>query len=269
MPKGQCKFDKKFVTDSKYKLWLVSVDDIYKGKCKLCNKEFCIKAGCESAIISHAKGKTHIKLVEEKKSASKSLASLFFMPGPSTSSNVPTSSTVPVSSNASKSPKTSQRILDGVAEQALQALHAEIRWATKSVRSHFSFRSCDGLKELFHAMFPDSTIASDFAMTRQKCSYVVKFGIAPYFRDLLTSEINQSPFDEAYNRSLQKNQMDIVLRYWCPVSNEVKVRYWDSTFHYGATADILLAALNEGLKSLDSEKRIQLSMDRPRVDWLI
>ena len=132
MPKGQCKFDKKFVTDSKYKLWLVSVDDIYEGKCRLCNKEFCIKEGCESDIISHAKGKTHIKLVEEK-SASKSLASLFFMPGPSTSSNVPTSSTVLVSSNASKSPKPSQRILDDVTEQALQALHAEIRWAMKSV----------------------------------------------------------------------------------------------------------------------------------------
>ena len=53
-----------------------------------------LKAGCKSAIISHAKGKTRIKLVEEKKSASKSLASLFFMPGPSTSSNVPTSYTV-------------------------------------------------------------------------------------------------------------------------------------------------------------------------------
>ena len=123
-------------------------------------------------------------------------------------------------------------------------------------------------------MFPDSTIASDFAMARQKCSYVVKFGIALYFRDLLTSEINRSPFfsvsfDEAYNRSLQKNQMDIVLHYWCPVSNEVKVRYWDSTFQYGAGAAILLAALNEGLKLLDSEKRIQLSMDGPHVNWLI
>ena len=63
--------------------------------------------------------------------------------------------------------------------------------------------------------------------------------------------------------------MDIVLRYWCPVSNEVKVRYWDSTFQCGAAADILLAALNEGLKSLDVEKRIQLSMDGPHVNWLI
>ena len=63
--------------------------------------------------------------------------------------------------------------------------------------------------------------------------------------------------------------MDIVLHYLCPVSKEVKVRYWDSTFQYGATADILLAALSEGLKSVDSEKIIQLSMEEPHVNWLI
>ena len=62
--------------------------------------------------------------------------------------------------------------------------------------------------------------------------------------------------------------MEIQLRRLCCASNRVKVRYWDSKFQYGSPADVLLQALNEGLKSLDNEM-IQLSMDVPNVKWSI
>ena len=53
--------------------------------------------------------------------------------------------------------------------------------------------------------------------------------------------------------------MDIHIRYWCLFTNQVKVLYLDSQFQY--KADVLLDALNERLKTLDSSKMHQLSMD--------
>ena len=123
-------------------------------------------------------------------------------------------------------------------------------------------------------MFKDSAIASQFEMGWQKCSYFVKLDLAPYFRDFLSDEVKASPyfsvcFDEALNKCMHQQQMDIQLRYWCCASNRVKVRYWDSKFKYGSPAEVLLQTLNEGLKSLDSKKMIQLSMDGPNVNWSI
>ena len=55
-------------------------------------------------------------------------------------------------------------------------------------------------------MFKDSPIARDFKLSKTKCSYVIKFGLAPYFQNVLVSEIQKSlyysvSFDEALNRS--------------------------------------------------------------------
>ena len=36
---------------------------------------------------------------------------------------------------------------------------AEIRWALKTVRSHYSFNSAQDITDVFRAMFPDSNIA--------------------------------------------------------------------------------------------------------------
>ena len=43
---------------------------------------------------------------------------------------------------------------------------AEIRWCLKNVVSCYSFRSCDGLADLFRSMFPDSNIAEKFYTER-------------------------------------------------------------------------------------------------------
>ena len=50
-------------------------------------------------------------------------------------------------------------------------LDAEIMWAMKCVKSHYSYNSCQGNGELFSKMFPDSTIAKQFALSERKCSY--------------------------------------------------------------------------------------------------
>ena len=46
-----------------------------------------------------------------------------------------------------------------------------IVWAIKSVMSHFSFRAISDIRGLFQNMFPDSTIAKNFACGKTKVNY--------------------------------------------------------------------------------------------------
>ena len=120
-------------------------------------------------------------------------------------------------------------------------------------------------------MFKGSTIAGHFSMSKTKWSYLINYGLAPYFKDNLAKEINLSPyfstsFDESLNMSLQKQQMHIQIKNWCSKSNQVEVRYWDYKLEYGASAEILLRELNSSLASLNKSKMIQLGMDGPNVN---
>ena len=69
------------------------------------------------------------------------------------------------------------------------ALQAEVLWTLKVISSHYSLRSCLGLKELFEVMFSDSEIAKSFKLSKTKCGYFINFGLAPYCKDLLVREI--------------------------------------------------------------------------------
>ena len=49
-----------------------------------------------------------------------------------------------------------------------------------------------------------------------KLSYLISFGIAPYFMDLVLKELKDGPcfvisFDESFNEELEKEQMDLLL----------------------------------------------------------
>ena len=69
-------------------------------------------------------------------------------------------------------------------------------------------------------MFPDSSIASNFAISEDKIRYMVNYGIAPYFKSLLIDEIKKSlshsiSFDESMNSKTQECQLDsTVIRFW-------------------------------------------------------
>ena len=71
-------------------------------------------------------------------------------------------------------------------------------------------------------MFPESPAAEYFQMTPGKVSYVVKFGIASFFKQLLKEKISESKcsvvsFDESCNGFTQTCQGDLVTRYWWPL----------------------------------------------------
>ena len=54
-------------------------------------------------------------------------------------------------------------------------------------------------------------IAADFTLSKTKCVYVVKYGIAPWLKENLQKVISESPFYSAsYDESL--NKTDTVVR---------------------------------------------------------
>lgn len=153
--------------------------------------------------------------------------------------------------------------------QSKETRKAEILWALKCVQSHLSFRSNDGVSELFQAMFWDSNIAKNYSCGRTKQSYLITFGIAPFFKDMLVDDIRKSDFytvifDESFNQLLQKEQMDILIRFW--KADRVITRYLGSQFLSGGRAEDLLKALKAALVNLDPTRMVQLGMDGPNVN---
>ena len=84
-------------------------------------------------------------------------------------------------------------------------------------------------------MFQDSPTASELSLGATKMSYLLNFGIAPYFKNLLLDEIKASPYyvlsiDESLNTVLQKEQMDVIICYFCSNTERVESKYFNSEF---------------------------------------
>ena len=119
-------------------------------------------------------------------------------------------------------------------------------------------------------MFPDSKIAQQWSCGATKHSYLITFGIAPYFKELLLAELTEAPcfvlsFDESFNPELQQEQMDFVVRYFA--QGRVKTRYLTSAFLGHTRAEDLKAKFEEAVSDLNVKKLAQVSMDGPHVNW--
>ena len=267
MPHGNCKFKNTWLTDEKWRSWIAPGKDMYHAYCKFCKTQVKVAVGSKSALKSHADGRDHKNLMEHAEAAVKSLSFLHFK-------KVPTSSTSNSDAPA-ESPESSllsMQKVDGL-RIPIAVQKAEIRWAIKCVLSGFSFRSCLNLNSLFQTMFGDSEIAKSFKMSKTKCAYLINFGLAPNFKDILTSDISLSPFfsllfDESFNRVLQQEQMDVQIRYWCTKYQIVKSRYWDSRF-LRPNAENIRDDLLSSVSCLPAEKMHQLSMDGPHTNWKV
>ena len=103
-------------------------------------------------------------------------------------------------------------------------------------------------------MFPNSSIAQHMSCGPTKLSYLISFGIAPYFRELLLADIKKAScfvvsFDESYNHELQKEQMDFTVRYF--KNDKVESRYLTSLFLSHTTAKDLKKKFEEATEQLD------------------
>ena len=86
------------------------------------------------------------------------------------------------------------------------------------------------MKHTFTVVFPDSKIASSFSMARTKTMYVINRGLATYIKSLLLDSLKISDiyvylFDESLNDITQSCEMDLYIRYWNVIDNQVSVKY--------------------------------------------
>jgi len=148
---------------------------------------------------------------------------------------------------------------------------SEIIWALHVISTHMSMLSGGKSVDIIKSMFPDSNIASGLQLQRTKLSYVITHGLARYFKQefeetLSKCEFYTVAFDESLNKVSQKKQMDIHVRYWNSIDNEVSSCYYSSVFLGHTTGVDIIGAIKTSLNSLNLKKILQLSMDGPNVN---
>ena len=114
-----------------------------------------------------------------------------------------------------------------------QTMKADIIWALTTVVFGLSQNSNNDISNCFCATFPNNATAEEFSLGRTKSTYVVNHGLSPYFKELLTQNVNLSDFfvmsfDETFNSVTQSCEMYIIIRYWDIQAEIVQVHYWSS-----------------------------------------
>ncbi len=130
-----------------------------------------------------------------------------------------------------------------VAMWGTPTLRAEVIWCLNTVVNHHSLNSNEGISDIFKSMFPDSDIAKTFTCGKDKTGYIMRFWLAPYFKQQLVDSINKAGlfvlmFDEFLNQSTKKKQLDVHVRFW--EDDCVQSRYLGSQFLGHGTAEDLL-----------------------------
>ena len=129
------------------------------------------------------------------------------------------------------------------------------------------------MSQFFQCMFTDSEIAKDFQLSHTRLTYIINFGIAPYFHQLLIDELKNCNYyslssDEILNDFMQTCQMDINIHFRSKAERKACVCYFDSKFLGHAIANDLLASFNEIINTIDSgNKMIQILIDGTSTNW--
>ena len=151
-------------------------------------------------------------------------------------------------------------------------LTIEILWALKSVIDHYSVSSSSNVSALFQIMCPDSAIARKFACGKTKCSYLIKFSLAPYFHSQMMDILSDPKclfsilFDESFNKVLQQEQMDLIMRYRVSQHKQVMSRYLTSEFLGHTRAPGLHDKFLAALACLNLGNMVQIGMDGPSTN---
>ena len=74
------------------------------------------------------------------------------------------------------------------------------------------------------------SIAKSVAIGPNKMSYVVAYGLRPYFTNMTSRDLMEGQsyfklhFDKTVNAQVKK-QMDVLVQFWSETHNEVRVKY--------------------------------------------
>ena len=224
-----------------------------------------------AAVVSHKDGKKHSQKEQQRQTSPMARFVTSGSKGGSSSSQTSGVSEVNSSSDSTigPAPDAAQSTMSSfVCQEAVTA--AELRWTMFAVERNFSFTSCSQVGDVLRLMFPDSGIATKFALGDRKLSYLCTFGIAPCFSSILATKVKESSdfvllFDESLNRELQSKQLDLHVRLWD--AGRVSTRYCNSDFLGHACADVLHEKLSEASSRFGKRGILQLSMDGPNVNW--
>ena len=229
--------------------WLTGVvSDIYKAYCKVCCQEIKIKQNGKEKIKQHEKTSKHIKSLNDS------------------------SKQTTLSANPNGSVKLSQSTLQESLTLQQQIAKAEIIQALHVVESNKSFRSTDQDSKRFQKMFPDSKIASGYAMHADKTKYNIVYGLAPLVKEFIMDDVKSEccfsyKFDETTTSKVEK-QYDGYITYFSNTFKQVITVYCGSLFVGHCTSKDLLNhfyAFIESLK-LSTSWLINTGMDGPTVN---
>lgn len=129
-----------------------------KVYCNLCKCAVSIKCGGKSRIIDHSKTMKHKERASSVRKTSKLTMMLDLVP------------------------RNQDDITDRITD-------AEIRFAVLLAEEDLAFLKADHIPKTLSKMFPDSKIASNMQIARQKATYVVNFGVSLYYSDELTKQL--------------------------------------------------------------------------------
>ena len=136
MPKGKCVFNKVFMENDKYKLWLKPGKTVHSAKCIVCDSEFSVDWGCEFATKSHEHGSTHTKNKDALESTKKRLAPLFFWKTPTYFHKMNSSASATFNSLAASLTASQSIAIDQLVAQQASVTRAEIIWVFRVVKNH-------------------------------------------------------------------------------------------------------------------------------------
>ena len=172
------------------------------------------------------------------------------------------------------SPSTSQTTVTEVVWTLPQLVaKAEIIAALQYASQNIPYSCADALQDCYKQQFPDSAIANHISLGSKKMSYVVAYGLGPYFQQATVKEIIQGNsyftvhFDETVSAQVKKH-MDLLVCYWSEESKEIKVRYLASVMLGHAKADTVVHEMLKTLEKLALPLKLVLSlgMDGPNVN---
>ena len=184
------------------------------------------------------------------------------------------SSSLTLASSQENQPSTSKQLQQSTITGSLKnsrSYRAEIIWVLNIVMKNQSNNSSKDSNQMFKSMFPDSVVAANFSCGPDKVKYLTNHGIAPWVKEKLIEQVDMSSlivigFDESLNKVTQTCQMDLHVRFWDPIDNLVKVRYYDTRF-LGHSAHIdLVNNYKNATSAISLSKILQISMDGPHVN---
>ena len=140
--------------------------------CLLCNTEFSAAHAGAGAITQHIKGKKHTEKAENKKNSVRLEVS---------------NNAKEVEKDAEPEAGPSNTMTGFLSSEAVT--RAEIIWTLQGVRTHLSYRSTASSATIFKDMFPDSAIASQVQLGKDKVAYGNNYGLSPFYEQEFVSKI--------------------------------------------------------------------------------